>query len=708
MEKKYWYQKQLRMVQTVLREPDIVNYDAKGVVKFLKEMNANSIIVNAGGIVDFFHTGLEGTNVNPFMTNEDMLGDLIRECHKENIAVICRIDFRGAERHFYRSHPDWFAVDEQGQPKKMSERIGSEVEIYTPCYNSRYMNEHAQEFLDALFTKYDCDGIWENAVSVPYGVCYCERCRTRYKKEMGRPIPSSREMEDPEIYEQYRQWKYKCAEEHIAGLRATVKKYGEDKAYAAEIFGYFSITDRRHINVVDLPMGQKNFDFFVTPAFVSQQGNPNDYPSGLVLGGSLVKYMKMISPEKQAVHLFGTNGGTIRYVRDPEMENKIWVWESAAAGGGFWDNLFNGQHPGATHDTRAAYLAKPIYDFLLANEELLEENAPVADAALYTSKATVDIMGNIDPKQDGVLLGMKGTEKILTEKHIQFVHLPSNHISLDAMKRYKVIILPNMSCLSDREVELLRQYVAEGGNLISTFETSAYDENGNKHSDLALGDVFGVSSTGMTIDTSIDCYQLIRMPDHPLLKGITNTELLGSCEKTLLVNATEGTQCVTTYIPIIQNQPPEKAWIRDMRTDYPVVAVNHFGKGTSIYFANMLARGLHTYAHDDFVQLFGNALDMVLEAPVVETNAPASVHVQTIQVKGGLMVSLINHTGTMYRPVREVVPVHDIQVKVHTAAVDTRVLYDSVGGVTTAIGETEVTVTVPKLDEFVSIYIKTR
>ena len=43
MEKKYWYQKQLRMVQTVLREPDIVNYDAKGVVKFLKDMNANSI-----------------------------------------------------------------------------------------------------------------------------------------------------------------------------------------------------------------------------------------------------------------------------------------------------------------------------------------------------------------------------------------------------------------------------------------------------------------------------------------------------------------------------------------------------------------------------------------------------------------------------------------------------------------------------------------
>ncbi len=704
---KHWYQKQLRMIQTVLREPDIVNYDAKGVVKFLKEMNANSIIVNAGGIVDFFHTGLEGANVNPFLTDEDMLGDLIRECHREKISVICRVDFRGAERDFYRAHPDWFAMDEQGRPKKMSDRILSETDIYTPCYNSRYMNEHAVDFLDSLFTKYDCDGIWENAVSVPYGVCYCERCRTRYLKDIGSPLPTSEEMEEESIYEQYRQWKYKCAEEHIARLRAAVKKYGEDKAYAAEIFGFFSVADRKAINVVDLPMGKKNFDFFVTPAFVSQQGNPREYPSGLAYAGSLVKYMKMISPEKQAVHLFGTNGGAARYVRDPETENKIWVWEAAAAGGGFWDNLFNGQHPGATHDTRAAYLAKPTYQFLLDNEELLEENSPVAEVALYTSKATVDVMGDINPDKDRVLLGMKGVEKILTEKHIQFVHLPSGNITLKALKKYKVIILPNMSCISDTEAGLLRQYVADGGNLISTYETSLYDENGNKRADFALGDVFGVASTGITVDTAFDCYQLIRISGHPLLKDMQNTELLANGEKTLLVNALEGTECVTTYIPIIMNQPPEKAWIRDMHTDYPISVVNYYKNGISVYFSNMLARALHTYAHDDFVQLFGNALDMVLSEPMVETNAPASVHVQLIKVKQGIMVSLINHTGTMYRPVHEIVPVHDIVLKVKMEAVSTKVLYDVSGSVKVVGNGGEVEMAVPRLDEFVSVYIQT-
>lgn len=36
-EKKYWYQKQLRILQTVLREPDIINYDAVAVVKYMKK-----------------------------------------------------------------------------------------------------------------------------------------------------------------------------------------------------------------------------------------------------------------------------------------------------------------------------------------------------------------------------------------------------------------------------------------------------------------------------------------------------------------------------------------------------------------------------------------------------------------------------------------------------------------------------------------------
>ncbi|HEY5466699.1 MAG TPA: hypothetical protein VIL27_06660, partial [Clostridia bacterium] len=65
---KHWYQKNLRFLQTVLREIDIIGYDAKGVVDYMVKSNSNCLVVNAGGIVDFFDNPLELANINRFKT----------------------------------------------------------------------------------------------------------------------------------------------------------------------------------------------------------------------------------------------------------------------------------------------------------------------------------------------------------------------------------------------------------------------------------------------------------------------------------------------------------------------------------------------------------------------------------------------------------------------------------------------------------------
>ena len=39
----------------------------------------------------------------------------------------------------------------------------------------------------------------------------------------------------------------------------------------------------------------------------------------------------------------------------------------------------------------------------------------------------------------------------------------------------RVLVLPNVACLSDRAAEVVRRFVHSGGGLIATFETSLYD-----------------------------------------------------------------------------------------------------------------------------------------------------------------------------------------------------------------------------------------
>jgi hypothetical protein len=52
-DQQFWYQQPLRILQTVLREPDVINYDAASVVEYMKQSHCNVLVVNAGGIIDF-------------------------------------------------------------------------------------------------------------------------------------------------------------------------------------------------------------------------------------------------------------------------------------------------------------------------------------------------------------------------------------------------------------------------------------------------------------------------------------------------------------------------------------------------------------------------------------------------------------------------------------------------------------------------------
>ena len=94
---KYWYQKNLRFLQTVLRATDLIDYDAKGVVEYMKKANANVLVVNAGGVMDFFPNPLPLAKPNPFMKDgQDYLTDICKEIHaaiecKETVTEFCHL-----------------------------------------------------------------------------------------------------------------------------------------------------------------------------------------------------------------------------------------------------------------------------------------------------------------------------------------------------------------------------------------------------------------------------------------------------------------------------------------------------------------------------------------------------------------------------------------------------------------------------------------
>lgn len=709
MEQRYWYQKQLRILQTVLREPDLEDYSAKDVVAYMKAVHANCIVVNAGGIIDFFPIERELGRKNRFMGEQDMLVDLTRECHENGIHVMVRIDFRGVEKERYEERPDWFAKDAEQNPV-----VGWKF-IHKPCYNNRYANEHAQDFIRKLMSKYPIDGVWENSVGFGSGPCYCRRCQEQYRKDTGKEIPTGEDYR-AENFSEYRRWKARCADRHLAKMRQTVKEFGEDKAYCAEIFGMFHASNA-WMTGIDLYNAKDHFDFLVSPAFLDGAASERTKWDDLTYAADSIRFLKSISPEKEAVLLCGNNGTKWRYIKAPETETRIWMWEAASAGGDFWNCMFNGQCPSRTIDQRNAYIEREVYSYLEAHQKEMEKMVPLAEVGIFYSKPSRDLFGNDEEEKDGYGVFLKGAQRVLTECHIAWQFVPELTFELEKIRHLKTLLLPNAACLSEKQMDVIREYVKEGGGIVAGFKTSLYDENGKKRQDFGLRDLFGCSFTGIEEDTSFDCYQKIRKA-HKVLDGMgaDRTGMLMNEGNTLLCtmeNTESGcggkAEMICSYVPRIENQPPEFAWRERTDTAYPTVVVNTFGKGRVVYFANQTEKLCRTNGHEDFLDLYRNAIEWAAAEPFQMTvKAPGSVHTTWLcrpDQPGKILLSFVNTTAGGQRPVREVVPVGEIMA-VLRGKLKRFEIWKGEDGITADQEEEKVVIRMEKLREFAAVLIE--
>lgn len=717
-----WYQGQLRILQTVLREPDVVGYSATSVVNYMKEIHANCLVINGGGIVDFFRHDLANANPNPFMTNEDILRDLMQECRKAGIRVIVRVDFRGVDKRIYDLNPDWFSQDENGQPIYWANSAESPNPLYTACYLSYYRNGHAFRFSEYLLKTYDVDGIWENS-PFQLGACYCRACQVKYTQDKGKPIPRGGHFHDSH-YDEYREWKAAQLNQHLHDFRKSVKAFGEDKIYCAEIFGLFY--NQYASTSSDLYQVKDDFDFLVTPLF-SGNHQPLSAPS------TLVKFLHGLEPNKVPIMLFGHLGSNneLRYVSSPAAETRIWMWQAASAGGSMWNCSFNGHHPGATFDRRNALLCQDVYAYMEKHEDKLHRQAPDADVVIYYSRTSNNKFGNGDRNKDAYITHIIGMEQVLLSMNLQYRFLLDTQLSEEELSRVKVLAIPNGACLSDREIDLIKQYVQQGGRVIATKETSLYDETGAQREDFGLAEVFGCTYTGVTKDASHYGYQYIRNHNHPVTSGLEQTELLANWGANILVRAKEGSGVETpiTFVPQIFPQSPERAWPKTFETDFITCAVNQYGKGAVVFFPYGIDKQVWSHGHEDFRILLGNAFNYMLDGKKkVTSNAPDGVHITLNRVEGQAgqwLLHLINTVSPPGRPVRQIVPLQELVVELElegTKLVQAETLYGvkaevALAGNASSDGNGQVeasensqtvrlTVKLDRLEEYSSVYIQ--
>src|SRR5439155_25933292 len=118
----------------------------------------------------------------------------------------------------------------------------------------------------------------------------------------------------------------------------------------------------------------------------------------------------------------------------------------------------------------------------------------------------------------------------------------------ETLRPYRALLVPNAAYLSDEHCRGIREFVAAGGSLLATFETSRYTEWGDARSDFALADVLGASVAGDLVGPSGNSYMRIGAR-HAIVEGFEGTALLPGPESRVPIRAHAAADVSLTLVP---------------------------------------------------------------------------------------------------------------------------------------------------------------
>jgi hypothetical protein len=320
------------------------------------------------------------------------------------------------------------------------------------------------------------------------------------------------------------------------------------------------------------------------------------------------------------------------------------------------------------HDRRWLPVVERLYDWHYRQERYLRNTASLATVALVYSQQTARMYGGTEARSraEDPALGMY---QALVEARIPFDMLHEAHLDGDHLAPYRALILPNIAALSDEACDALRAFVARGGGLLATHETSLYDAGGVRRDDLGLADLFGASCTGAVEGPMRNAYLHV-VPGgaqrHPVLAGLEDAQRIIHGVHRLPTRGLEPAgDPLLTLVPSYPDLPMEQVYPRIERTDIPEVYARTHGSGRVVYFPWDIDRTYWEILNEDHGLLLRNAATWVAGDLPAVVEGPGLLDVTVWRQKDSLTAHLVNLTNPRAQqgPIREIYPVGEQRIR---------------------------------------------
>jgi len=483
----------------------------------------------------------------PFEENIRCTKIVADACHKYGLKVFLHLTGTAIpDDEFAQAHPNWMSV------RLTDGKVSTKSGIHWACFNNNDFAEAYLVRLAQLIKGTGADGLMVDELNCESDHCGCGACRSKFKKVTGYDMPEKgaawmKDLNTPE-YQSFLTWRLTNMITVAARVREVLRTYSKDGillTYYAYPHGENAWAS--HGISVDILPDLGNIVGWETCAW-TQDKKKKTWPM----------FIANMKATRAAGEISSGNLFIIDYSANYPDYYMFWLL-----------GLSQGMHKYWSRGDRAELieLRTPLVHWEMKNENFFAGLRSSADTAVLLSTRN----NNLSTMPGGVINRQNSFFAVcntLTLAGIPFrVILDRDIQSLSLTNKAKTLIMLNIGLLSDKETEVIRQFVRGGGVLIASANTSLFDETGKRRSDFSLADVLGCN----------------------YLRHCLNDEgVLSIKEKILCIGNVHGEIRHPDYFVEVSARSSTRVFgsLENMEGhEVPGLLMNSFGKGQAVYFA---------------------------------------------------------------------------------------------------------------------------
>ncbi len=688
-----WYSNNLlRIYHPNMRNWEVEGFDAAKFIENCVAINAEAIVVNAGGIYSYYPSKIKYHNPNPLLDGRDLFGEICKEAKKQNLKIIARFDFAGASTELSELYPGWFHMNKDGSFKN---HRGSQSRYATTPTGGYQNADFAHKVLQELIDNYEIAGIHLNASGFE-GISYDKVSMDKFGSLLQGDIYS-----DPDKVYEFNSWRQSVVEEMILNYRKILHEKNENILLMAEIAGAESPGWAYRKAFDNYRLSDAFTNLLLTTGRMSEDLYSFRYWIGLsaeMAHATMPDFYPIINMKVQSAGLNYSD------FQKPSEEFKFYCYQAIAHNAGLkiptYGIIQNVQ------DTRSKEMVSSIYSLMKTREEYALNPEKMNQVALvYPKMGIEDVIMMGEEANLGLRNEFLGLYRAMAGKHIQFNVLYDHILEDYDLRKYNVIVIPSMVYFKDQEIEKLYHFMEQGGRLVMM------DNSFNATGFTRIPDLFQ-SMCGETWTTengrgnyavpSTDSYA-----EQDILKGPLGLATRNSSLNYRLTEITDDCKVwLNACLDNVYRATPEDLG-KIVKGDNAVLWSKPIGKGDLVYFGNGLGEMMFRYDHPDYTELLYKMIfNESSNSPILTTNAPSTVEITLHETEKGILIQFVNGTGKI--PLDQIISLPDISVSVAKQLPAKGMVYQpgkdgyEIKGIRE---EGKTSFTIKQLDGFAEIYI---